>query len=142
MLDGKVLMLLFSAHQRMTPSASSPRPELIIGLVGATGTDFETVTSSLRVALSVVGYELEVVHIIELLKTFSHFASLPDSPLEVKVEARMDAGDEFCRLLDCGDALARMAMGRILHLRIELTGGAVTPASSLAYVLRSLKRKE
>lgn len=142
MLDGKVLMLLFSAHQRMTPSASSPRPELIIGLVGATGTDFETVTSSLRVALSVVGYELEVVHIIELLKTFSHFASLPDSPLEVKVEARMDAGDEFCRLLDCGDALARMAMGRILHLRSERTGDAGTPASSVAYVLRSLKRKE
>jgi cytidine deaminase len=118
------------------------RPELVIGLVGATGTDLELVTGCLTNALTLVGYDSEVIHVIELLQSFEKFAALPSHHAEDRIEAQMNAGDELCSLLSSGDALASAAIGKIRDLRQQRTGNPTTPASSCAYVLRSLKRKE
>lgn len=117
-------------------------PELVFGLVGATGTDLGLVARTLQQVLATFVYETEVVRVIELLEAFRPWADLPVSPEEDRIRARMDAGDDFRLRLGHGNALARLAMGRIMDLRALRTGDSTRPEGRRAYILRSLKRVE
>lgn len=117
-------------------------PELVFGLVGATGTDLGLVAKTLQQVLATFGYEIESVRVIELLEESPRWAALPDSPEERRIEARMDAGDEFRLLVGNGDALARLTIGRLRDLREKRTGDPRRPESRRGYILRSLKRAE
>jgi deoxycytidylate deaminase len=121
-----------------TPSG----PELVFGLVGATGTDLGIVEKTLRQVLATFGYETESIRVIEMLEEFERWADLPDRPEERRIEARMDAGDEFRALVGHGNALARLAIGRIRDLREKRTGDPKRLDGRRAYILRSLKRAE
>lgn len=122
------------------PPRSLERPELFIGLVAATGTDFSYVGSRLADALKVVGYQSETIHVIELLTVFKPWASLTQTPLEDQIRSKMDAGDRFCEWLQDSSALARLALGKIRSLREAVGGEPTRPAANTAFILRSLKR--
>lgn len=114
----------------------------MFGLVGATGTDLGLVSRFLCQVLATFDYETEIIRVIELLEAFKKWAELPGSPEEKRISERMDAGDDFRKQLGNGNALARLAMGRIMDLRAERTGDTKQPEGPRAYVLRILKRPE
>ncbi len=115
------------------------RPELVIGLVGAVGTDLGGVESVLRRKLLGVGYHVEPIRLIHLLKTFERWKNIPEVPADVYIRKSMDAGNRFRELTKRADALAGMAIFRIRELREERGGNEEAILPDTAYVLRSLK---
>jgi len=128
-------------------SRVSEGPELVIGLVGAIGTDLASVSESLQRHLGSVGYssaEIRVSALLHDIEQYAHLASVQDQ--EVYYDEHMNAGNDLCRRLGRSDAMALLA---VLQLRTwrEARNDAegVDPSQPLrrhAFVVNSLKRKD
>jgi cytidine deaminase len=116
--------------------------ELVLGLVGPMGIGGGPLSTLLKEILAEIGYGSTVIHVIELLHQFKHWENLPEKPAESRYSEHIKAGNEFCKILERGDALSALAMGLIRKLRIEKTGDGFVPRRRYAYILRSLKRRE
>lgn len=116
--------------------------ELVIGIVGAVGSKLGHVQEALRAAFTEAAYQTETVHLIELLHDIDKWESLSESPEESRIEAHMDAGDEFRSLISSDDALAILGVGQIRKLREKATGDVAEPAKRTAYILKSLKHPD
>jgi Deoxycytidylate deaminase len=116
-------------------------PELIFGLVGATGSNLASVADALTEALSAVGYscEPETIRVANLLHAFPPWQDLPTSPEDARLNAHMDAGNEFRKLTGRSDAMAVLAIGAIQDNRDQRTHSVDTPGPRQAFVLRSFK---
>jgi cytidine deaminase len=119
-----------------------PRPELVFALVGATGTDLESVCGAVSRALSHFAYTTSNVRLSAILHEFPKWSALPHAPEEERISAYMDAGDEVREETGRGDALAVLGCGAIRELRQEETGSATVPRANHAYILRSLKHPQ
>ena len=116
--------------------------ELVIGVVGAIGTDVENVVEDLRTALRESSYKTRVIRVIELLHDLEPWKDLPHSPEDERYKSHIDAAAKFCHGIGTADALARFAIGKIKTCRGGISGSATKPADGCAYILRSLKRPE
>lgn len=120
-------------------------PELIIGLVGAVGTDLDLVTGFLTDSLAAVDYQSKPpIRLATLLRELPEFQSLPDpsGPLDIYVDKLMSAGDEFRERTSRNDAMAILGIGEIIQQRTEARvphGGII---QRRAYILRSLKHPD
>lgn len=121
-------------------------PELMIGLVGAAGTNLLRVCDLLRTALSTVGYTTHSIRLSHELHNFAEFASLPRIADEsTKVNAYMDAGDAL-RQKTRVDVMALLGIAAVRVFR-DCTNGegedaADQPVARTAYIFNSLKREE
>jgi len=120
-------------------------PELIIGLVGAVGTDLDVVTTFLTDALAAVDYQSKpAIRLATLLRELPEYRSLPDplGPLDLYIDKLMTAGDEFRQRTGRNDAMAILGIGEIIQQRKEaaIPHGGIIPRR--AYILRSLKHPE
>jgi deoxycytidylate deaminase len=125
----------------------SDGPELVIGLVGAIGTDLPLVTESLQRHLSSVGYsssEIRVSHLLHDIVPYTRLAAIQDR--EVYYDAHMTAGNDLCERLKRTDAMALLAVLQVRSYREESnTVGGRDPATPLrrhAFIINSLKRKD
>ena len=120
-------------------------PELIIGLVGAVGADFDLVTTFLTDSLAAVDYQAKPpIRLATLLRELPEYRSLPDpaGPLDVYIDKLMTAGDEFRERTSRKDAMAILGIGEIIQQRTEAQvprGGII---QRRAYILRSLKHPD
>jgi cytidine deaminase len=121
-----------------TTNTSTDGPELIIGLVSAVGTDLDLVYTEIRQKLSDVGYDSELIHLINLLPTFEKKKTVAQTE-EVRINDLMTKGNDYRKKTKRGDALALLAVGAIREIRQNRTGDPNTPIKRQAYVLRSLK---
>ena len=124
--------------------ARPPGPELFIGLVGAVGTDLETVTAATEKALRRVGYTPTLVRVSDLLdevdpESIAGWPDLSDAAYDERISTRMTAGDLFREALGRGEALAMFAVVKISSLRRELEAAGVRRR---AYVIRSMKHPD
>lgn len=127
------------------------RPAIMIGLVGAVGTNLNDVSNEFEASLREVGYDSRVVHLSKYLPTVDAYlrpkgVELTSQPLSEVTRggyeyyvAYMDAGDALREKTDMNDAMARLVFGMML----ELTGseGAKEPKGT-AFIIRSLKTPE
>ncbi|MCW5797723.1 MAG: hypothetical protein KIT40_04425 [Nitrospira sp.] len=119
-----------------------PGPELVIGLVGAVGTDLNSVYSQIEQELHSVGYKSDLIHLIELLPTFDE-ATVVGMTEENRIDFLMTAGNKFRKKSGRGDALARLAVGAIRETREnDSSGNPNITLNRRAYVLRSLKNPQ
>ncbi len=119
------------------------RPEIVVALVGATGTDLSSVEKTAQESLARFGYSSKSVRLITLLKEIPKWAAaLPEAPEEERIGKAMDAGDNFREEAGRGDALALLGLGAIREYREEISGSATKSAPSTAFIIRSLKRPE
>jgi deoxycytidylate deaminase len=116
----------------------SDAPELIIGLVGAVGTDLRMVTDALVSALDDFAYRAEVIQLSELLHEMDWERDLPGKPIDEHISTHMDAGDELRESWGNGDALALLCLSEIADRREKL-GSPSRPVPRTAYILRSFK---
>lgn len=114
------------------------KPELFLAVVGAVGTDYDSMLRELSSSLSSVGYRTEEVHLVELLHEFDAWKEIPERPLDDRINAHMDAGNEFRNTLALGDALALLGISKIQSLRRKQSPGG-EPVPGNAYLIRSLK---
>ncbi len=121
--------------------------ELVIGIVGAIGTDLASVSESLQRHLTGVGYsasEIRVSHLLHDIDAYSALAELHDR--ERYYDEHMNAGNNLCERIKRADAMALLA---ILQLRTsrqerntELKVEPTTPLPRQAFIINSLKRQE
>lgn len=117
-------------------------PELVVGVVGATGTDLGAVCDELEQSLGPCGYRSKTIRVVDLLRSFDRWSGLPAAPEDLRLRAHMDAGDQFRDITQLPDGLARLAILAIVEERQRVTGSPTEPAPRCAYILRSLKRRE
>jgi deoxycytidylate deaminase len=131
----------------VTDRPRTPRPEFVIGLVGAVGTDLYLVAELTTTIVRGFGYHVEdVISLSGLLNDVNRDKPLTVAPREAYIDARMTAGNDLRRDLQHGDALAQFAVAEIMRRRRALQDSQQLahdkPPASVAYVLRSLKHQD
>jgi len=100
--------------RRQPPTAAPRKPELVIGLVGATGTDLGEAGKAVEVSLVAYGYETKFVRLSTLMQDIEGGAALADAAEEDKrVWSHMDAGDEIRKQAGQDDAVSGLGVGYI-----------------------------
>src|SRR4051794_11608700 len=127
---------------RAVPQVDQARTELVIGLVGAIGTDLESVATRTGSLLrDVFAYNgVSQIGMSDLLKTLAWEDGRDLSPdkEDLRIQVRMDAGRDLCQRWGAHDALAQLAMLRISQIRDQENGnGSGQPLQRHAYILRS-----
>ncbi len=116
--------------------------ELVIGLVGAVGSQMGSVEDALVSVFRPLSYQCEQIKLIELLHEIEKWRDLPHEREDERIRTHMDAGDEFRRLIGSNDALAVLGVGNIRRLREKVTLDQDKPRQRCAYLLRSLKHPD
>jgi deoxycytidylate deaminase len=108
------------------------RPELIIGLVGAVGTDLKLVSGELQSALQeTIGYSSLEISISSLLDEMPVWKSgappKKNGPEDVRLDEYMNAGNEARRKSERPDILVLAALKRIAAARKDITSKIAAP---------------
>jgi deoxycytidylate deaminase len=112
--------------------------ELVIGLVGAVGTDLPRVYEEIALQLDHFGYKTTEVGLSSLLSELDWDEPLVEKPADQHIATHMDAGDRLRERWQRADALALLAVLKVIGLRDHLRQDG-EPLERRAYVLRSLK---
>jgi deoxycytidylate deaminase len=121
------------------PKVTEPgKPEIIVGLVGAAGTDLRAASKAVTAALGPYGYQSIPIRLSTLMQEVRGGDFLKEGTLENKrIWEHMDAGDAIRDQAKRNDAVAGLAIGYISEHRKACFDGA--PALGTAFVLDSLK---
>ena len=118
--------------------AAISKPELVVGLVGAVGTDLDLLTQVVEEELDSVGYKTSLIRLSELLLQFDEYKKLPSTPTEARYHAYMTAGNGLREDLVHGDAMALLGIAAIREARRKITGDHHLPdEKGRVYVVRS-----
>lgn len=124
----------------MGTSDSTGGPEIVIGLVGAVGTDLRGISHALTQELRRVDYQPYALRLSELILNFSRFAEIRGKAAEdERVSALMQAGDDVRAAFERGDAVALLAIAEIQRLRQLQHGDPARHLARTAFILHSLK---
>jgi deoxycytidylate deaminase len=133
--------------KQMTDSVVVPktRPELVICLCAAAGTDTGLVTDAFTEALRAVSYKPEPLRLSTLMAQIPGLQSLSVIGQEdIRIRRSMDAGNEIRRVIGHADAMARIALSEIHNIRKTLNqdNDESVPAEGHCFIVSSLKRAE
>src|SRR5439155_13629908 len=92
--------------------------DLVVGLVGALGSDLTQVARVVTEELAPVRYRTHDIHLSHLLHDLPRWRDLAEIPNEYdRIKKHMDAGDELRQLLVRRDAMALLAIAAIREER-------------------------
>lgn len=127
-----------SRPSRKSTTERASKPELVIGLVGAAGTDLSGAADAVSAALGPYGYEAVQIRVSELMREVKGAEFLAEiSEEDKRIRAHMDAGDEIRHQAERNDAVVGLAISWMTEYRAERFKGA--PATNTAFILNSLK---
>lgn len=130
----------------MANSGDVVRPEIVIGLVGALGTDLGRVEEALGNALLAVGYSYRTVRVSERIASAYEDLGLPKLPVAVTpLDHLMDLGDALRQHHGDGSVAAAIAVSAISEQRFDELGelsGRGTERDSVATIVRQLKHPD
>src|SRR5688572_17776634 len=87
--------------------------ELLVGLVGAIGTDLEVIERCVKESLAEVRYSSETVRLSELLRDIPTLGPFIPSPEDQRYHSHMDAGNKLREQSRRGDAVALLGIKAI-----------------------------
>lgn len=122
-----------------TEGTARHAPDLVIGLVGAVGTDLPWVENELKAHLMTLDFEVELISLSGLMdrEYLEQMTPKHDLPYDDYVNERMTAGNVLRAHWRRADAMALLAIEEMRRRRDD--AGDAKPR---AFVLRSLKRPE
>jgi Deoxycytidylate deaminase len=125
-------------------SSLEKNPELVIGLVGAVGTDLSLVVDVISEVLETVSYSYEEIRFSSLIRDIGRYSNLKEffeETEDVRIDAHMEACDDLRRRCGRGDILALLATQKIRAIRSNISE-ASRPLERFAYILNSLKHPD
>lgn len=125
--------------ERSVSLRTTEKPEIVIGLIGAVGTELDRLISVLTQSLSRVGYTSTTIRLASLLHGVPKYSTLPTEPVDVYIDKHMTAGDAFRIETGRDDALAILGLGNIKKIRSESGLGLGETIPGRAYIIRSIK---
>ena len=128
----------------------SEQTELVLGLVGAVGTDLQRVASELRTELNEYAYSATIVRLSAYLKDLPWAEDFAGRPEDERIWLAMDAGTKLRTETAHGDALSLWAISDIVSERSERSDETIKdgkeehPANldRHAWILHSLKTQD
>lgn len=118
------------------------RPEVVVGLAGALGTDLELVERALRDAFLRVAYKTVTVRVSALIGDAFQAANLSPSPdPETWLDELMDKGDALREKADHGGVAAALAVSAISNARQAVLEGR-PEREATATIIRQLKHPD
>lgn len=121
------------------PNPKEQTPELVIGLVGAVGTDLDFLAKEISEALLRVRYTSSIIRFSSLLRDLPKYRSLPTKFLDQYIDRHMTAGDEFRFKSGMNEAVALLGVGKIKQERAEAGKKLGETIRRHAHIMRSLK---
>ena len=123
------------------------RPEIVIGLVGALGTEMNRVEDALSKALTSVGYSRRTVRVSGLISSTYEELGLPEIPqAATELDHLMDMGDKLRQHHDDGAAAAAITVSAIARRRFEELGQDEVEAGAeregVATIVRQMKHPD
>jgi deoxycytidylate deaminase len=126
-----------------TVNSAGSRPDIVVGLVGAVGTDLGATFEDIKQVMLQFGYECHQVRLSALISAspLSGLATRKQksSAEDKRIGELMDAGNRVRSRTDDGAAVALLAVREIYAHRLECQ--AQDRPSAVCYVLNSLKHK-
>lgn len=129
------------AYQRLIAGQTIDRAEIVVGLVGALGTNLDEVEEKLTAALYIVGYRTDRVRVSELIEEQYEGAGRPTLTPDTKIDELMDQGDALRLAVGHGAAAAALTLIQISRLRRE-AGCEEGEREGQATIIRQLKHPE
>ncbi|WP_430868313.1 deaminase [Demequina aurantiaca] len=120
------------------------RPELVIGLVGALGTDIEGIQTAIEAALRCVAYDSRAVRLSGEIRQLVDSLGLKLGelePSESPIENLMNLGDAFRYEVNDAGAAARLAVALISSERIQEFDGEEGDAPEERYAVATIVRQ-
>ena len=114
------------------------RPETLIAIAAAVGTDMDAFCDELKAQLREYNYSSTVIRLSELISQHPNAPTIDRSTPTRTRESLMGAGTAIRHHHDCGDAVALLGIAAIEQSRSPLS----EPAEGTAYVLRTLKHPD
>lgn len=115
-----------------------PRPEIVLGLTFAAGTDYRSSLSHLEHYLKGCGYKVQDVRFSDLFDDFPKLKTKIDRTSEFKrIKTLMDAGNEIRLITKSEDAVSLLGINQFFQMH-EKTGHA----PDMAHILHSFKHPE
>ncbi len=143
--DPRLVSTHAESSNLMNPAGRrGPVHDLVVGLVGAVGTDLVWVQRTVTDHLSGLGFQVFEVSLSALID-HEYGSQLPDReslPYDEYVGERMTAGNVLRRHWERPTAVALLAVERLRMLRDQWLQENGSSAPACAFVLRSLKRPE
>jgi deoxycytidylate deaminase len=115
--------------------------ELFIGLVARMGVDTREFSELTAELLHEYDYEVIEIKLSDVLKELKLFSDLPQSPVESRYDAYIEAGNEVRRLTQNQAAMARFAVAQIIDARANDEGGP-TLLTRRAFIINQLKTRQ
>lgn len=118
--------------------------EIIIGLVGAVGTNLNLVTTIIKEELNEFNYQTDTIIISDIISELPRW----QEKLKVitnersRISTMMELGDLIREEVNGGDALAMLSVANIQEIRSKKGGSATRALNRQAYVIKSIKTVE
>jgi cytidine deaminase len=126
-----------------TETKIEKRYEIIIGLVGAVGVDFDPITRSLEEKLKTIGYKTNYIRLSDQIKEFNPYlpplkrVEIKEGPENERIISHMDAGDNIREFSGRGDAVVLLALIKLFEMRENKR-----PNFNTVCILKSLKHPD
>lgn len=120
-------------------------PELFFGLVGAVGTDLNSVANKLMQKLKIVDYQstqIVLSNLISIVDKSKDWEKINSGPEEIRIEELMKSGTKIRHRMENGDAVARLSLVEVKKHRVKKTGSPNRPVARHAYIFKSLKHPD
>lgn len=118
-------------------SEATLRPDLVLGLVGAAGTDLSSIKQQLKAQFASFDYDYEEVKLSQHIAAVTH-TDVVNLPEDERIRKLMDSGDRIRQLYEGGDGVVCLAVAAIRKTKADrdLSGGTKRP---IVFVIDSLK---
>ncbi|WP_082012107.1 anti-phage dCTP deaminase [Burkholderia sp. A9] len=117
--------------------------EVVFGFVGPTGVDLTKVCNALKSELKkCASYNSHTVPLSNLIPEYVQGAPLAPVNDYERIKTLMQMGTDLRERTEQANIVGRLGLAEIRSIRAGLTGDPMTPATRVAYIVRSFKRPE
>lgn len=118
--------------------------EIIIGLVGAVGTNLNIVTEVISEELLLLSYISHTIVLSDILKFIPRYKNKTDGflPEDVRIMRLMESGDDLRKETGLGSALSLLGISAIREIRKENCCTDENTLARNAYIFKSLKHPD
>lgn len=113
------------------------RPDLVIGLVGAAGTDLSSVKQQIKAQFASFDYEFQEIKLSKLIVGVTNY-TVDGLPEDQRIRRLMDGGDRIREIYNGGDGVVSLAVAAIRKLKTDREDGVIVKRP-IVFVLDSLK---
>jgi len=133
---------IISDTERLLLDNTYSDSEIIIGLVGAVGTDLEQVKRITTARLGAFNYTTKEIRVSkDIIKEIGNIEDSSDS--YKTISSYMNEGNKLRELSEDNSILALAVSAKINHIRTETSGnGEATPLKRTAFVINSIKHPD